>query len=139
MAHHAIKRGLDIPIAGAASGAPVPLDRPGTIALDPRELKGFTPRLAARAGDEVRKGQPILFHKFDPEIALVAPVAGRIAEIRRGRRRVITAVVIEVADGATVEHRAWTVDELASIPRDQAKQQVLAGGMWPFLRTRPLD
>ncbi|MCB9664994.1 MAG: NADH:ubiquinone reductase (Na(+)-transporting) subunit A [Alphaproteobacteria bacterium] len=140
MAHHPIRRGLDLPIAGEAAGPAVQLDLPSTVGIDPRELRGFIPRLAAREGDEVKAGQPLMFHKFEPRVQVVAPVAGRVKEIRRGARRVITGFVIDtVAEGGVVQHATHALDALPSLSREAVLEQMLAGGVWPLLRTRPLD
>jgi Na+-transporting NADH:ubiquinone oxidoreductase subunit A len=139
MANHRIRKGLDLPIAGAASGAVVQLDRPETVAYDPRELRGFTARLAAREGEQVKQGQPLLYHKFRPEVVLVSPVSGTVREVRRGPRRVIHEVVVATGEGEAVRHKVWSPGSLASISRQDARDQILKGGGWPFLRTRPLD
>ena len=101
MANYAVSKGLDLPISGRASGDMIQLDAPESVALDPQEISGFIPRLLAKEGDAVKRGSPILYHKTHPEIRLVAPVAGRLNEVRRGLRRVITDVVFE-ADGDDV-------------------------------------
>ncbi|MCB9681290.1 MAG: NADH:ubiquinone reductase (Na(+)-transporting) subunit A [Alphaproteobacteria bacterium] len=139
MAHHSIRKGLDIPIAGAASGEPVVLPPPPTIGIDPRELRGMIPRLAAREGDTVAAGQPLFFHKFDQRVQVVAPVAGRVAEIRRGARRVITAFVLEPSGDAALPWKAYAPGELASLSREEALDGLLTRGLWTLLRTRPLD
>lgn len=140
MQHHAIHRGLDIPIAGHATGTPVELEAPQTVAWDPREVRGLNPRLAARAGDEVRQGQPVFFDKTFEAAKFVAPIAGRVKEIRRGARRVITDYVIERDDAlGAVEHKAWSAGALGSISRDEAVRQILEGGLWYTLRSRPLS
>lgn len=139
MPHHTIRRGLDIPLAGAASGGVVDLDRPATVAFDPREFRGMIPRLAAREGDVVKAGQPLFFHKFDDRVAVVSPVAGTVKAVERGRRRVITQYVVEVGEGETITHKTWSLDALATIDRQAALEQLLAGGAWPLLRTRPFD
>ena len=97
MAVHHIKRGLDIPIAGAASGAVEDAPVPATVAYAPTEFRGITPKLAAREGDTVKAGDPLFFHKHAPEMLFRSPVAGTVKEVRRGRRRVITDIVVEVA------------------------------------------
>ncbi len=50
MPDHNIKKGLDIPIEGQASGEVVPLPLPSTIAIAPTELRGLTPRLPSAKG-----------------------------------------------------------------------------------------
>lgn len=140
MTHHSIRRGLDLPIAGAASGSPVQLPVPATLGFDPREFRGMLPRLAVREGDAVVAGTPLFHHKFDPRVAVVAPVSGKVKEIRRGARRVITAMVIEPdGAGAALPLRTFTLAELSKVDRETAKEAILAAGAWPFLRTRPLD
>jgi len=140
MTVHEIHRGLDIPIAGAAEGAPVDLPRPATVAVDPRELLGFIPRLAARPGDTVKRGQPVMYHKFDHDLVVVAPASGTVKEVKRGHRRVIEAFVVETDDtDAVVEHKRWGLSDLAGISRQDALGQLKAGGGLALVRTRPLD
>ncbi len=139
MVHHRIRQGLDIPIAGEASGPTVELGTPTSVSIDPREFRGLIPRLAVREGDRVQRGQPVLFHKFHPELSLVAAASGTVREVRRGARRVITDFVIDVDGDEVVQHRTWSASELDGISRDDAKAQMLVGGVWPFLRARPLD
>jgi Na+-transporting NADH:ubiquinone oxidoreductase subunit A len=139
MPEHNVKRGLDIPIAGAASGEPVSLETPSTIAYSPVEFPGLVPRLAAREGDVVAKGAPLFFDKNNPDIKLLSPIAGKVIEVRRGRRRVITDLVVQ-AEGAEEESfPSHSLDSLKSITADVARSQLLAGGLWPYLLTRPLD
>jgi Na+-transporting NADH:ubiquinone oxidoreductase subunit A len=139
MAQHRIRRGLDIPIVGEASGEVVDLPLPPTVAIDPRELRGFIPRLVAREGETVQRGQPILMHKFNNDVVVVAPAAGRVKEVRRGHRRVITDFVIETDGDAVVQHKTWSLADLAHISADDARAHLLAGGAWPLIRQRPLD
>lgn len=139
MGHHHLKHGLDIPIAGGASGAPVDMMSPPTVGIDPRELRGFIPRLDAREGDRVKRGQKVFHHKFNERLAVVAPVSGTVKAVNRGKRRVITSFVITPDGDDVVQHRTWSATELASISRDDALGQMLDGGVFPLLRTRPLD
>lgn len=140
MKTHAIQRGLDIPIAGAPEGAPVDLPVPNVVGIDPREIRGLIPRLAAREGDSVKRGEPILYHKFDHDLYVPAPVSGTVKEVRRGRRRVIEAFVIE-PDGKdeVVEHRRWSMSDLSGISAEDAVSELKARGGLPLLRTRPVD
>lgn len=136
---HVVKKGLDIPIQGRASGAPVPLDPPATVALSPTEIRGLNPRLTVREGDEVEVGSPLVHHKADPRIVLVSPVAGRVKEIRRGHRRVITDIVVERTGDAAASFATHTRASLATARREEVVEALCASGCWPFLRTRPLD
>jgi Na+-transporting NADH:ubiquinone oxidoreductase subunit A len=117
----------------------IQLDAPESVALDPQEISGFIPRLLAKEGDAVKRGSPILYHKTHPEIRLVAPVAGRLKEVRRGLRRVITDVVFEADGDDVVAFKGWSLQQLEGIQRSEARDQLCEGGLWPVLRTRPLD
>lgn len=136
---HVVKKGLDIPIQGRASGAPVPLEPPATVALSPTDVRGLNPRLMVREGDEVEAGSPLVHHKPDPRIVLVSPVAGRVKEIRRGHRRVITDIVIERTGDAAVAFKSFTRADIGSMNREEVIDALCASGGWPFLKTRPLD
>ncbi len=139
MSDHVIKNGLDIPIQGRATGQVVDLDPPDSVAYSPSELYGFVPRLVAREGDEVRVGS-VLFHaKTDPRVVVRSPVAGRVREIRRGARRVITDVVVDRTGDEVEPLPAFTLDGLAKLDRAAALEAALGTGMWATLRTRPLD
>jgi Na+-transporting NADH:ubiquinone oxidoreductase subunit A len=139
MPEHVIRRGLDLPIAGAATGSVESLPFPSKISVDPREFRGLVPRLAAREGDVVRAGDPLFYNKQRPEQRYLSPVSGRVTAIERGERRVITGVVVET-DGANAAANfpIWDLGRLAGISRDQAKAQLLEGGFWWSIRQRPL-
>jgi Na+-transporting NADH:ubiquinone oxidoreductase subunit A len=139
MAEHVVKRGLDIPIKGRASGEAVSLDAPATVAYAPTEFRGLNPRMSVREGDTVKQGQPLFFHKSNPDLVFRSPAAGTVKEIRRGKRRVITDVVVECSGDAAETFAAHTMGQLESLSRDDARAAVVASGLWCGLRTRPLD
>ncbi|MFT7520783.1 MAG: Na+-transporting NADH:ubiquinone oxidoreductase subunit A [Kiritimatiellia bacterium] len=140
MPNHVIRRGLDIPIAGAATGTAVELAVPSQVSIDPREFRGVVPRLAARAGDVVQQGSPLFYSKSHPEMKYLASGGGTVAEVRRGSRRVITDVVVNVdADSQACTFKQWSSSDLGTIQRADAQAQLLAGGLWFGLRERPLS
>lgn len=141
MTDHVLRRGLDVPIAGAAGGAPQVLDRPATVSIDPREFRGVVPRLSARPGDRVTQGEALFYNKTEPSMVFLSAASGTVKEVRRGHRRVITDIVVEVDHDSTesASFRAWSADEVANISADEARAQLLAGGLWYCLRERPLD
>lgn len=139
MSDHAIRRGLDIPIQGAATGDVVSLELPETVAYAPTELPGLTPRLDAREGDRVKQGSVLFHDKKRPDIVVRSPVAGVVQEVRRGARRVITDVVVKREGDEAEALKAYSPSELAGLDRDAARAAVAASGWWPALRTRPLD
>ncbi|MBN2798562.1 MAG: NADH:ubiquinone reductase (Na(+)-transporting) subunit A [Deltaproteobacteria bacterium] len=140
MHDHVMKRGLNLPLAGGATGEPVELPPPATVAYSPEEMTGIFPKLTARVGDEVKRGQVLFFNKYAPEVKFLSPVTGKVKEIRRGARRVITDFIIERSESEeAVSFKRWSMGDLEGISRDLAQAGLAEGGMWPLLRTRPLD
>ena len=139
MSDHVITKGLDIPIKGAASGSVVQLDPPETVAYTPTEFRGITAKPAVREGDVVKRGTPLFFHKMRPEMVFRSPAAGTVKEVRRGRRRVVTDVIVERSgdDAETWEPRSLM--QIRSFSREEALAAALGSGMWAALQTRPLD
>ena len=136
---HVVKRGLDIPIKGRATGAPEVLELPTTVAYSPTEFRGITPRMAVRPGDAVKRGSVLFADKLNPEMQFLSPAAGRLREVRRGHRRVITDVVVDVDGDGSVGFKQWELAALKTISRADASAGLLSGGLWPALRTRPLN
>ena len=106
MAHIKITRGLDIPIKGKPTGSikplvpggeVTPLITPPQIALDLTPFEDVKCRLLVKAGDVVKIGQPLVEDKSCPGRLFVAPAAGTVKEIHRGAKRVLQAIVIDVA------------------------------------------
>ncbi len=139
MATHQLNRGLDIPIAGEASGEPVQLDPPATVAYQPQEFRGIIPKPALKAGEEVKAGSVVFFHKRNPEMVLRSPVQGRIAEVRRGAKRIITDLIIDRTGDEAETFEQHEPGSLQSISPDDARSKLLGSGLWPYLRTRPLN
>ncbi|MEZ4317505.1 MAG: NADH:ubiquinone reductase (Na(+)-transporting) subunit A [Myxococcota bacterium] len=131
-----MRKGLDIPIAGGASGPPAVLEAPATVAYSPVEFKGIVPRLSVREGDTVKRGTPLFHAKAHHGMQFLSPVEGTVKEIRRGHRRVITDLVIErTGDGV---HTYPPIDP-ASADADTIRAALLERGQWAAFRTRPLD
>ena len=79
-----LKKGLDIPIKGAADRKVLRKVEPGLVAVKPTDFKGLVPRLLVREGDPVAAGSPVLADKDRPSILLTSPVSGSVKEIVRG-------------------------------------------------------
>lgn len=141
MTDHVIRRGLDIPIKGEATGEVQPLDRPSRVVIDPREFRGVVPRLVARVGDHVAQGKPLFHAKSNAELLYLSPISGTVKEVQRGHRRVITGIVIEAdaADDDPADLGQVSAEALEALSRDEIVARLLAGGAWWSLRQRPLD
>ena len=89
-----IRKGLDIPLGGAAERFVVDMRGVECHAVKPTDVVGFTPRLLVAEGDEVAAGQSLVADKADPRLTLPSPVSGKVAAIVRGEKRRLLEVVV---------------------------------------------
>lgn len=132
-----IRKGLTIPIAGAPAPRIESGNKVGWVALVVRDFVGLQPRLKVDVGDRVRLGQALVYDKLNPDVNFASPGCGEVVAIHRGERRSLQSVVIRVEGD---EEETFPFHEragLAAIDRDEARQQLLASGLWTAFRTRP--
>lgn len=133
-----IKRGLDLPLAGAprqevTSGSPV-----STVAILGPDYVGMKPTMAVSEGERVRKGQLLFTDKKTEGVRYTAPAAGVVKAINRGHKRVLLSVEIEVAEHEDdVVFSQYDSGELSSLSREAVREQLVESGEWTALRTRP--
>ena len=129
----ALKKGLDIPIKGAAALEVIRKVSPDIIAVKPTDFAGFLPRLLVKEGDPVLAGSPVMAHKNRPEILLTSPVSGTVQQIVRGEKRKLLAVLVK-ADG-----KGAAVDFGAKAPASaqETRDLLLKSGLWGALIQRP--
>jgi len=89
-----IRKGLDIPLPGAAVDEVVDTCVVDTCAVCPTDYVGFVPRLLVQEGDAVQAGTPLLCDKKDEREKLYSPISGKVKAIVRGERRQLLAVVV---------------------------------------------
>ena len=132
-----IRRGYDLPISG---GAGTRVERSAAVrrvAVLGSDYPGIRPSLNVAEGDPVSLGDTLFVDRKREAIRFCAPGSGRVSAIRRGRRRALLAVVIDLEDSATtrrVEVPAGRIDGLAP---DAVRDTLLRHGLWPALRMRP--
>ena len=132
-----IKKGLDIPLAGAPeqridSGAEV-----ATVAVTGPDTIGLRPVMEVEQGDRVSLGQTLYRDRQNPKVGFTAPGAGVIAAINRGARRSLQSVVIRL-DGDDAETYLQT-DNPAALSHEAVRDNLLASGLWTAFRTRPFS
>ncbi|MFW8634846.1 Na(+)-translocating NADH-quinone reductase subunit A [Cribrihabitans pelagius] len=130
-----LKRGLDLPVAGAPEQRIHPGPAITSVAVLGPDYLGLKPRMLVQEGEEVRRGTPLFCHKDAPEAMMVAPVSGKITAINRGARRVLQSVAIEVSDA---EDKG--LDFSATGNADTAEgltEKLCAAGLWTSFLTRP--
>ena len=92
-----ITKGLDLKLTGKPSNEVEAIPRTNTISLFPAaELAGKKIKLLVKAGDEIKRGTPLLFDKAYDGFKLRSPAAGKISEIVLGARRSIAEIKIEL-------------------------------------------
>ena len=128
-----LKKGLNIPIKGAAALEVASTVRPGVIAVKPTDFAGLVPRLLVKEGDAVLAGSPVMSDKMRPEILLTSPVSGTVQEIVRGPKRKLLAVLVKA------DEKPAYVDFGAKAPAnaDQTRELLLKTGLWVALIQRP--
>ena len=92
-----LKKGLSLPVTGAPEQKIYEGPDIRSVALVGTDYIALKPRVLVAEGEEVKRGQPILFHKDIPEAKMVSPVTGRVKAVHRGARRVLESVVVEIS------------------------------------------
>jgi len=138
MADFKLKRGYNIPLAGAALKQLTVIDAPDKVALLPDEFRGIKPRLTVKEGDKVKIGTALFTDKTHPEIQFVSSVSGKVVAINRGERRRLQEIVVENdSSGESETIGSWSPGELEKMDRAAVIQNLLASGLWPHLIQRP--
>lgn len=133
---YVVKKGCDIPLKRGPSGPVQNLLKPKQISLnlDPFETIRF--KLLIKPGDRVKIGQPLVENKFVPGQMFVAPAGGSVAEIRRGLKRRLLDIVIDLDD----EEQFF---EHPPLKREASCGEILdyflRSGLFPHIRLRPFD
>lgn len=134
-----LKKGLDVPIAGAPRQEIVDGPELSSVALVGADYPGLMPTMRVAEGDRVLKGQTLFADKKNPAIQFSSPVTGMVKAINRGENRVFQSIEIVPEAGA---HEAVRFDRhepsaLVALGGEFVRQQLLNSGLWVALRSRP--
>ncbi|WLQ16895.1 Na(+)-translocating NADH-quinone reductase subunit A [Hahella aquimaris] len=132
-----IKKGLDLPIAGAPAqviedGKPVK-----QVALIGFDYNGMKPTMEVKVGDRVKCGQLLFTDKKTEGVRYTSPASGVVSAVNRGERRVFQSVVIDVEGDEYEQFAQYSPEELLNLSREQVVENLIASGDWTALRTRP--
>ena len=130
-----LKRGLDIPLTGAAEKRVKRLDCAERYAVEPTWFSGLTPKLLVSEGCEVKAGTPLFFDKNRPQLQVTSPVSGVVAAIRRGEKRRLLAIEITTANN--LEYEPIEVPDLKNASRQELVDVLLHSGLWTLIMQRP--
>lgn len=129
-----IKKGLDIRLLGEADKSIQEI--PSKVcAIKPPDFHGVFPKLLVKEGDEVKAGSPLFYDKYRDNIYFTSPASGKVREVRRGAKRVLLEISIDVAD--TQEFVDFGSADPNSLDRDAIIEKLLKSGVWPSIRQRP--
>ena len=132
-----IKKGLDLKLKGEAEKRISDFARSKVYAITPSDFHSVTPKMVVKEGDTVKAGEVIFYSKLDEKVKFVAPVSGKIQEIKRGEKRVILQSLIAAdAQDVYVEHGTKNPSNLTA---EEVKTHLLNSGCWPFINQRPYD
>lgn len=130
-----INRGLDLSLRGGLPDETSIRRIPARmVAVTPDDFPGLTPKLEVKEGSDVAAGQPLMRSKECDRIKLVSPVAGRVAEVKRGERRKILYVSVE-ATGVETAHAV----KVSADNADELRDALMQSGLWAMMRQRPYD
>ncbi len=140
--HIKITKGLDIPIAGKPEGEMTPLLESfhgphRMIGLDLTPFEEIKFKILVNLEERVKRGQPLLEDKNVPGRMFVAPAGGIVREIRRGLKRRLLAIVIEVDAEEEIEIHAPI--DLNGISKEELIHRMKRAGLFSHIRQRPFN
>ena len=132
-----IKKGLDLPIAGAPEQVIEDGPAIGKVAVLGPDAIDLRPTMAVNEGDSVKKGQLLFEDKRTSGVRYTSPASGKVIGVHRGAKRILLSVVIEVAGDEEERFEQHTRTAPDQLSRQQVRETLVAAGLWPALRTRP--
>lgn len=141
MGRHVIKRGLDVPIAGAPDQEHIDDVRISRVAVLGRDFREMRPRVQVEVGQSVRRGDVLITDARHQGIRLTAPAAGTVVSAPRAERRRLRSVVIRVdhANDSTRRFDSYTGKTAGQLTEQQIRDLLIESGLWTAFRTRPFN
>lgn len=131
-----VNKGLDIPMKGRPLGNLIKkLLQPRVVSLNLRPFEGIKFRLLVGVGELVKRGQPIAEDKSCPGRMFVSPAGGAIKEIRRGLKRRLLDIIIEVSP----EEEIFDFGNFEISSKEQLIEKLMKGGIFSHIRMRPFN
>lgn len=79
----------------------------------------------------------LFFDKTNEALQFVTPASGTVKSIIRGEKRKILQVLIETNENQ--EYKNGTAEDVSKLSSEELKTKMLACGLWPFIKQRPID
>ena len=130
-----LKQGYDINISDNATNEIIDIGIPKTVAVKPIDFEGLKLKLSVETGSDVKAGDELGFDKTNNNIKLTSPVSGKILNINRGHRRVITEIVIETNE----KSKKIKFDIPGNLTKENILNVLLKSGLFLLLKQRPFN
>ncbi len=132
-----IRKGLDIRLVGVANKIKSEAPAPKTVSIRPADFHGVIPKMLHKEGADVKIGEAIFQDKYNEAVKFASPVNGKLEAVVRGEKRKILEVVISVE--GEQDYSSLGAIDYASMDGEAVKAKMLAAGLWPFVKQRPID
>ena len=135
-----VKNRCKFSVAGKPAARLESLPAPARVAALPNQIPLIRPRLLVKPNDAVKLGTPLVEDKGNPNLKLLSPGGGEVADIQYGPRRVIEAIVIKIApDEPYVEFPVIDETWISGMGREEIIDALMARGLWPIIRGIPFN
>ncbi len=139
MEKYKIKKGLDIPLAGAPEQKIAEEKFTSKYAIVGDDYVGMKPTIIKKEGDSVKKGEALFTAKKFPSVNFTSPVSGKVVAVNRGAKRKFLSMIIEKEGNDEVTFDSFPLDQIKSLDKEKAMSEVLASGLWVAFKTRPFS
>ncbi len=139
MEKYKIKKGLDIPLAGAPEQKISEEKFTARYAIVGDDYVGMKPTIIKKEGDSVKKGEALFTAKKFPAVNFTSPVSGKVVAVNRGAKRKFLSMIIEKEGNDEVTFDSFSLDQIKSLDKEKAMSEVLASGLWVAFKTRPFS
>jgi len=132
-----IKKGLDLPLAGAPAQQISDGNTVKTVAVVGFDYHGMKPSMKVKVGDSVKKGQVLFADKKNEGVVFTAPASGSVSAVNRGAKRIFQSVVIEKKGDEQETFAKYDTSAIAGLSAELIAENLVNSGLWTTLRTRP--
>lgn len=139
MAVYNINKGYDLPLEGNASKEVENTSANTIISVQPSDFPYHKYKVLVKEGDEVLAGTPVLASKQDESLVFTSTAAGKVSSIRRGERRKLLGIDIQVGGQEAIDYGAWDLAKITKSSVDDLEAHLKQAGVWPLIRQRPFS
>ncbi|MFT5778785.1 MAG: Na+-transporting NADH:ubiquinone oxidoreductase subunit A [Crocinitomicaceae bacterium] len=132
-----LRKGLDIRLVGGAEKVKSELSFPKVVSIKPTDFHRMIPKMVVKEGDAVKAGSILFYDKYNESVKYASTVSGTVKAVVRGEKRRILEVLVDADGEQTFE--STSENKLEEMSSEQVKETMLASGLWPFIKQRPLD